>query len=111
MEEETLWETPVKGKGGYCSMTIKGDHLVSLRIKTYAKPVVLFEANIKCDGVRLYHNNIYIADNDWVDTPSHLTIHSVVKVEKVEMKIDRMIVLKIYCSDEMLDSEDLEEKR
>jgi len=118
MKKITIWETPVEGKGAFCRIVIDRDkHSASLKISTYgAKPAVLFEADIKCDEVRIHHNDIHIADIH-TDKHSFLSIRGVIKVEKVIIEtnlpllINKIVAVRIYCVDEMLDYEDLEEKR
>jgi hypothetical protein len=108
-EEKVLWETPVEGKGGFCRLKIDNEtKTVSIRVRTYVEEYILFENEIKCDEIEVYHNSNYLIRISTRYSIDFLPIHQVVKI--VERKtIDEFLILKIYCSDKSLYKEDIKE--
>jgi len=100
MIEETIWETPIKGKVAHCYLEIDGrTRSVSLEIRSYGKEpsevsTVIFEDVIKCQFITLYYNNRLIT-NIWTGRSIDLAIENVMKIVK---ETNGITVLHIYCS-------------
>jgi hypothetical protein len=97
IKEETIWESPVRGKGAYCHLEIDSKtKTVSIKIEGFLP----FEDKIKCHCIRLYDKSGNHITDIWTSYSISLPIYIVWKI--VKRTIGPIIILQIYCSDTQL---------